>query len=105
MLSCAGSDPLAVQPYYEKIFDSITMVEHDRKDKTIIREMVNRDSGADERIPFKKPVKAINNIEDWLMDLLNEQQRTMKSLCRVRAAGFFNVCPPCQAQLSMRRWL
>jgi dynein heavy chain len=79
-----GSDPLAVQPYYEKIFDSITMVEHDRKDKTIIREMVNRDCGSEERIPFKKPVRAINNIEDWLMDLLYEQQRTMKALCRVR---------------------
>ncbi len=81
-----GSDPMAVQPYYEKIFDSITMVEHDRKDKTIIREMINRDSGAEERIAFRKPVKATGNIEDWLMDLLYEQQKTMKALCRDCAA-------------------
>jgi len=86
-----GSDPLAVQAYYEKIFDSITMVEHDRKDKTIIREMINRDCGSEERIPFHKPVKAVGNIEEWLMDLLNEQQRTMKNLCRDCAADVISA--------------
>ncbi len=43
-------------------------------------------SCAEERIPFQKPVKAVGNIEDWLMDLLAEQQRTMKALCRECAA-------------------
>ena len=32
-----GSDPQAVQPFYEKIFESITAVEHDDSDNTIIR--------------------------------------------------------------------
>ena len=28
-----GSDPLQMQPYYEKVFDSVNQVEHDKSDK------------------------------------------------------------------------
>ena len=112
-----GSDPQAVQPFYEKIFESITAVEHDDSDNTIIRvrvcarlnvwvcvggggarmgvgrqpglltsnavsqEFINKDSAAEERIGFSKPVHATGNIEEWLMRLLQEMQRTMKLLC------------------------
>ena len=71
----------AVQPYYEKIFDAISMVSHDPADPTTILEFVNKDGGAEERIGFATPVKAINNIEDWLSTLLLEMQKTMKLLC------------------------
>jgi hypothetical protein len=81
-----GSDPLAVQQYYEKIFDSISNVEHDKKDKVIIKEMISREGRAEERITFRRPVKAQGNIEDWLTDLLREMQRTMKALCEECAA-------------------
>jgi len=73
-----GSDPLAVQQYYEKIFDSISCVDHDKKDKFVIQAMISREGRAEERIQFRKPVKIQGNIEDWLMDLLKEMQRTMK---------------------------
>ena len=53
-----GSDPQAVQQYYEKIFDSITSVEHDRKDKSFIREIMSREGNSDERIVLRRPVKA-----------------------------------------------
>lgn len=71
----------AVQPYYEKIFDSISMVVHDREDVSIIREFVNREGTAEERIGLFTAVKAVGNIEDWLSELLLEMQRTMKLLC------------------------
>ena len=74
-----GSDPEAVQQYYEKIFDSISVVEHDKKDKFIINAMISREGRAEERIQFRKPVKIAGNIEDWLMDVLKEMQRSMKT--------------------------
>jgi len=73
-----GSDPLQVQQYYEKIFDSISYVIHNKKDKFIIEGMVSREGRAEEIIMFRKPVKVAGNIEDWLMDVLVEMQRTMK---------------------------
>ncbi len=73
-----GSDPLAVQQYYEKIFDSISYVLHDKKDKFVIQGMVSREGRAEEIINWRKPVKVAGNIEDWLMDVLKEMQRTMK---------------------------
>lgn len=73
-----GSDPLAVQQYYEKIFDSISAVEHDEKNKFIINAMLSREGSTTEEVVFRKPVEAMGNIEDWLMKLLKEMQRTMK---------------------------
>ena len=84
-----GSDPLAVQQYYEKIFDSISYVDHDKKDKFSILGMVSREGRAEERISFRKPVKVAGNIEDWLMDVLREMQRTMKVRCEEAAGEVF----------------
>lgn len=80
-----GSDPLAVQQYYEKIFDSISSVEHDKKDKFIIQAMIAREGSSEEKIGFRKVVKVAGNIEDWLMDVLKEMQRTMKVRCEEAA--------------------
>jgi len=76
-----GSDPQAVQAYYEKIFDSIDRVEHDTKDKSQIKVIVSRQGTAEEKIQLLKPVKAQGNIEDWLSSLLDAERRTMKDLC------------------------
>ena len=76
-----GSDPQAVQQYYEKIFDSISHVVHDAKDKALIGTIVSRQGAATEEIKLLKPVKTQGNIEEWLMDLLVAMQMAMKDLC------------------------
>jgi dynein heavy chain len=76
-----GSDPQSVQIYYEKIFDSIDRVVHDKKDKRqilIMKSIVGQD---EEVIPLSKPVMAQGNIEDWLGALELEMQNTLKILC------------------------
>jgi dynein heavy chain len=81
-----GSDPLSMNQYYEKVFDSIDHVEHDRTDKTIIKKMFAGGGADAEVVPFVEDVKAVGNIEDWLAVLLLAMQTTMKSHCRKAAA-------------------
>ena len=53
-----GSDPVSVQPYYEKIFDAIDKVVHNRRDVrsiTHMRTLMGRDV---EEIPLLTPVRA-----------------------------------------------
>lgn len=77
-----GSDPLSMNDHYEKVFDAISYVEHNKKDKTII-EKIHGDGGAGhEIIPFSVPVKAVGNIEDWLVELMKKMQLTMKDISR-----------------------
>jgi len=85
-----GSDPLSMNEHYEKAFDAIAYVDHNKKDKTII-ERIHGDGGAGhEVIPFSVPVKAVGNIEDWLCELLHKMQLTMKDLTR-NSAGDLNA--------------
>jgi dynein heavy chain len=78
-----GSDPQAIQVYYEKLFDSVSRVVHDEKKKNDIIELVNA-SGADEEcIKLVKSVSATGNIEDWLRKLLGVMQITMKDLAEL----------------------
>ncbi|KAG2951559.1 Dynein gamma chain, flagellar outer arm [Phytophthora cactorum] len=97
-----GSDPAAVQQYYEKIFDSISQVVHERpisapeskvspaaanpssKRKIVeIKSLVGND---EETISLVQPVLPDGNIEDWLGILEKEMRRTLKTLCRQAAA-------------------
>ena len=81
-----GSDPLSMNDHYEKVFDAISRVEHDRSDKHTIR-TIHGDGGAGhEVIDFSAPVRAQGNIEDWLVRLLHGMRKTMKSHCRACAA-------------------
>lgn len=86
-----GSDPLAMNEYYENVFDAIQYVEHDKKDKSIIYKIHGSGGDGHEVIPFVKPVKAVGNIEDWLMSLLNNMKVTMKDQARSCAAGITEV--------------
>lgn len=86
-----GSDPLAMNEYYENVFDAIQYVEHDKKDKTIIHKIHGSGGEGHEVIPFAKPVRAVGNIEDWLMTLLKTMRLTMKDLARNCAAGITDV--------------
>eukprot|EP00814_Leptocylindrus_danicus_P009510 CAMPEP_0116004988 /NCGR_PEP_ID=MMETSP0321-20121206/911_1 /TAXON_ID=163516 /ORGANISM="Leptocylindrus danicus var. danicus, Strain B650" /LENGTH=4605 /DNA_ID=CAMNT_0003473357 /DNA_START=128 /DNA_END=13942 /DNA_ORIENTATION=- len=86
-----GSDPLAMNEYYENVFDAIQYVEHDKKDKTIIHKLHGSGGVGHEEVTFMKPVKAIGNIEDWLMSLLKNMQATMKELARSCSTGISEV--------------
>lgn len=94
-----GSDPLAMNEYYENVFDAIQYVEHDKKDKTIIHKLHGSGGVGHEEVSFMKPVKAVGNIEDWLMSLLKNMQATMKELARSCSAGISEV----QADISCLR--
>lgn len=77
-----GSDPLSMNDHYEKVFDAISYVDHNKKDKTIIEKMHGDGGNGHEIIPFSNAVKAVGNIEDWLCELLRKMQLTMKDLTR-----------------------
>eukprot|EP01040_Poterioochromonas_malhamensis_P004773 gene4773-5123_t len=81
-----GSDPLSMNDHYEKVFDAISYVDHNKKDKTIIEKMHGDGGNGHEIIPFSTAVKAVGNIEDWLCELLKKMQLTMKDLTRNAAA-------------------
>ena len=81
-----GSDPLQMQPYYEKVFDSISQVVHDKKDATIIKQIKNISGSDEEIIPLIEDVKAIGNIEEWLGTLEDRMQKSLKGLCETTAA-------------------
>lgn len=86
-----GSDPLAMNEYYENVFDAIQYVEHDKKDKTIIYKMHGSGGEGHEVVPFIEPVKAVGNIENWLMALLQNMRLTMKDLARSCAMSIGDV--------------
>ncbi|CAM9244386.1 unnamed protein product [Chrysoparadoxa australica] len=85
-----GSDPLSMNDHYEKVFDAVSNVTHNKTDKTIIEKMNGQGAGA-ESIPFSVAVKAQGNIEDWLCDLLYKMQLTMKDLTRICAGEVANT--------------
>ena len=86
-----GSDPESMQQFYEKVFDSIQVVVHDKKDKTIIHTMKSRMAGKEEVINFSQPVYARGNVEEWLKGLLGEMRKTMKDWGRMCAEEIFDV--------------
>ncbi|CAM9238980.1 unnamed protein product, partial [Discosporangium mesarthrocarpum] len=61
-----GSDPMQMQPYYEKVFDSVNKVIHDKKEKSMITTLCSMAGVDEESIPLSREVKATGNIEDWL---------------------------------------
>jgi dynein heavy chain len=80
-----GSDPQQMQPYYEKVFDSIDRVIHSRLDKLQITDILSIIGSAKETVSLAKPVKSQGNIEDWLGELEKEMQRSLKKLCELAA--------------------
>jgi Hydrolytic ATP binding site of dynein motor region/Dynein heavy chain, N-terminal region 2 len=86
-----GSDPLSMNDHYEKVFDAISCVEHNKKDKTIIEKMHGDGGQGHEVVLFSAPVRAVGNIEDWLCDLLKKMQLSMKDLARSCANDVISV--------------
>lgn len=91
-----GSDPLAIQPFYEKIFDSIDEVVHEKDNSQNIEAFFSRLGTDEERISLTNHVQCKGNIEDWLMDLLNEHRNTMKEITRECAARASSITDPSQ---------
>lgn len=86
-----GSDPQQMQPYYEKVFDSIDRVVHGKQDKLQIVEILSIIANAKETVTLNKGVKAMGNIEDWLGELEKEMQRSVKKLCETVAYECMNT--------------
>ena len=80
-----GSDPMQMQPYYEKVFDSIDRVTHNKSDKSQIIDISSSIGSAKEVVILDNFVKAVGNIEDWLGVLESEMQRSLKRLCEQSA--------------------
>ena len=93
-----GSDPLSMNDHYEKVFDAISYVDHNKKDKTIIEKIHGDGGNGHEVIPFSTAVKAVGNIEDWLCDLLKKMQFTMKDITR-NSSGDLNALATDLSQL------
>ena len=92
-----GSDPNAVQDDFEKLFDAINHVsfdEHDRKLITTIEQTMGygRDGKMiQEEVILLEGVKAEGNIEDWLLKLEKEMQRSVRAVCSRGAKDCFGM--------------
>ncbi|KAG8468097.1 hypothetical protein KFE25_007149 [Diacronema lutheri] len=78
-----GSNPEAIQPHLQSVFDSIEYVEFHKQERTQIQTIF---SGVGESIVLRSRVKAEGNIEDWLNALLREMQNSLRAIVR-EAAG------------------
>jgi len=80
-----GSDPPAIQPYFQACFDSIDWVDFDEKDKKKII-AINAQVGSDkETVEFSQVVNADGNIEEWLAKIEQEMQRSIHDIVRQAA--------------------
>ena len=76
-----GSDPNSVQEDFEKLFDAIIRIKFDEQDRrqiTFIMQKVDKDI---KKVFLTDKVKAEGNIEQWLLNLEKEMQRSMKDVC------------------------
>ena len=78
-----GSDPQQIQPHYEKLFDSINRVVHNKLDRALITEIQSSIGDFKETVVLNKPVRCAGTIEDWLNELEREMQRSLKKLCEI----------------------
>jgi len=74
-----GSDPENIQEDFEKLFDAISRVQFDKAD----RKKIIKFKGGEEEIAMQTPVIAMGNIEDWLLALETEMQRSVRRECRI----------------------
>jgi len=84
-----GSDPESIQEDFEKLFDAINRVQFDKVDKKKIMKILGVVGSAVESVDMVTPVMAVGNIEDWLLALEYEMQRSVRKECRNAAI----MCP------------
>jgi dynein heavy chain len=78
-----GSDPESIQEDFEKLFDAITRVQFDKADKKKIMQIQGVSGTAVEAVNLQVPTMAVGNIEDWLLALEFEMQRSIRRECRI----------------------
>lgn len=86
-----GSDPNSVQEDFEKLFDAITRVKFDDQDRRLIVSIMQNVGKDVEEVFLTEKVKAEGNIEQWLLNLEKEMQRSMRDVCKDAAHDCFTV--------------
>lgn len=86
-----GSDPTSVQDDFEKLFDAISRVQFDEQDRRKIVSIMQCVGDDKEEIILTEGVKAEGNIEQWLLDLEIEMQKSVKEVCREASRDCFAV--------------
>lgn len=76
-----GSDPNAVQDDLENLFDAINRVSFDEANRRLIIDITQQFKGEEETITLVEGVQAEGNIEDWLVKLEKEMQRSVRQTC------------------------
>jgi len=78
-----GSDPESIQEDFEKLFDAINRVQFDKVDRKKIIKIMETHGSVQEIVDLQTPVQAQGNIEDWLLALESEMQRSVRRECRI----------------------
>eukprot|EP00392_Amoebophrya_sp_AT5.2_P000469 g470.t1 len=86
-----GSDPEQIQDDFEKLFDSISRVTFDPKDKKKIVQIKSVAGNAEEIVRLVQPTVCVGNIEDWLNALEAEMQRSVRKECKVACVDCGNI--------------
>ena len=86
-----GSDPNSVQEDFDKLFDAITRVKFDEQDRRQIVSIIQNVGKDVEEVFLTDKVKAEGNIEQWLLNLVKEMQRSMRDVCKDAARDCFVV--------------
>ena len=86
-----GSDPNTVQEDFEKLFDVITRVKFDDQDRRLIVSIMQIVGKDIEEVYLTEKVKVEGNIEQWLLNLEKEMQRSMRNVCKDAARDCFVV--------------
>lgn len=73
-----GSDPTAIQDYFENLFDAINKVTFDEYNPKIIKTIIQTFAGAEEELAFVEGVLAEGNVEEWLGKVEKEMQNSVK---------------------------
>ncbi|KAF4648543.1 hypothetical protein FOL47_003095, partial [Perkinsus chesapeaki] len=77
-----GSEPESIQDDFEKLFDAISRVQFDKVDRKKITKIKAIVGTAEEVVDLSAPVNAVGNIEDWLLALEAEMQKSIRRECR-----------------------
>jgi len=79
-----SSDPQAIRPHLQSVFDSLADVNFDPMKKTTIVRMISNDT---EVVNLTKTMEAKGNVEDWLNLLIDTMKLTVKDIAREGAAN------------------
>jgi dynein heavy chain, axonemal len=77
-----GSDPNMVQDDFEKLFAAINRVRFDDTDRRLIVDIFQVMGKFEECLTLQEGVHAEGNIEEWLVKLQNEMQRSIRTVAQ-----------------------